>query len=240
MGAVKIYMQPRASRRYLLTVLVVVAAVYVGIVFALWDNAPGHPAMIVLGLMSAATVLTVITFAVQRHFLYPLMAVLYLSFFAAPIGLSLIAIVLTAGSDAPIAAAFPYAVLAYLLIATAAEYSSIDFKDLPRKLTHAPFRRAGDDSLYFDPHVSVLFLSPWRGNNGYPRFNLLRLIATVVLFAVLLIIAAALVPTGPKPSQASGVALGWILALIALVTRPFLMQHLIKLRLVLMKTRGQI
>ncbi len=240
MGAVKIYMQPRASRRYLLTILVVVTAVYVGIVIALWNNAPGHPAMIALALMSAATVLTVIAFVVQRHFLYPLMVVIYLGFFAAPIGLSLIAIVLTAGSDAPIAAAFPYAVLAYLLIVTAAEYSRIDFKDLPRKLTHAPFRRAGHDSLYFDPHVSVLFLSPWRGKNGYPRFNLLRLITAAVLFAVLLIIATALVPAGSKPSQASGVALGWILALIALVTRPFLMQHLIKLRLVLMKTRGQI
>lgn len=240
MGAVKIYMQPRSSHRYLLTILVVIAAVYVGIVMALWDNAPGHPAMIALALMSAATVLTVVAFAIQRHFLYPLMAVIHLCFFAAPIGLSLIAIVLTADSEKPIAAAFPYTVLVYLLITTAAEYSRIDFKDLPRKLTHAPFRRAGEDSLYFDPHVSVLFLSPWRSKNGYPLFNLLRFIGALILFAAILIIATALVPTGPKPSQASGVALGWLLALIALVARPFLMQHLIKLRLVLMKARGQI
>lgn len=211
-----------------------------GIVFALWDNAPGHPAVIVLELVvgdgaDGDHLCRSTTFSLSAD------GGPVSDFFAAPSGLSLIAIVLTMTAAKPIAAAFPYAVLAYLLIATAAEHSSIDSaKDLPRKLTHAPFRRAGDDGLYFDPHVSVLFLSPWRGNNGYPRFNLLRLIATVVLFAVLLIIAAALVPTGPKPSQASGVALSWILALIALVMRPFLMQHLIKLRLVLMKARGQI
>lgn len=236
----KIYMQPRASRRYLLTVLVVLAAVYFGIVMALWDNAPGHPAMIALALMCAATVLTVAIFAVQRHFLYPLMAGVYLTFFAAPIGLSLIAIVLTTGTDAPIAAAFPYTVLIYLLIATALEYSRIDFNDLPRKVTQAPFRKAAEDMLYFDPHVSVLFLSPWRGKNGHPRFNLLRVIAALVLFVVILMIAIALVPTGPKPAQTSGVALGWILALIALVMRPFLMQHLIKLRLAQLKAKGQI
>ena len=236
----KIYMQPRVSRRYLLTVLVVLAAVHIGIVMALWGNAPGHPAMIALALMCAATVVMVAIFAVQRHFPYTLMAGVYLTFFAAPIGLSLIAIVLTAGTDAPIAAALPCSVLVYLLIATGAEYSRIDFNDLPRKVTQAPFRKAGEDMLYFDPHVSVLALSPWRGKNGYPRFNLLRVIGALVLFVVILIIAIALVPTGPRAAQSSAVALGWILALIALVMRPFLMQHLIKLRLVQMKAKGQI
>ena len=236
----KIYMKPRGSHRYLLTVLMVLAAIYIGIVAALWGMAPGHPAMIALVLICAATALIVLSFAVQRHFPFALMSIIYLTYFATPVGLALIAIVLTAGSDTAAAVALPYTVLIYLLTVTAIEYSRINFKALPKKVTDKPFRKAADDALSFDPHVSVLFLSPWRKANGFPRFNIPGMIGALALFVVIFAIAIALAPTGTRGSESNVVALGWMLALIALLMRPFLLAHLIRLKLVLMKARGAI
>lgn len=108
-------------------------------------------------------------------------------------------------------------------------------------VANKPFRSAGDGGLFFNPHASVLFLSPCRNDDSFffaGRICRLQQLLVVVLFIYMMWLFAAKVQT----DNATGVApaFGVMLSLAAFVMQPFLLQHMIKLRLVLLKRKGLI
>lgn len=237
----KIYLQTFNSRRFLLIGGLVLSLFYAGIVALLWHIKPDHPAMfVVMPLYLIFAICTILPFFF-RNFLYVITAGMAFTAFVCPIVMCLIAMVLTTGNDSRFVVLLPYAALAFNLVVTGLEYRGIDFDKLPTKVTRKPFRSAGDGGLFFNPHASVLFLSPWRNDDSFffaGRIRRLQQLLVVVLFIYMMWLFAAKVQT----DNATGVApaFGVMLSLAAFVMQPYVLQHMIKLRLVLLKGKGRI
>lgn len=158
--------------------------------------------------------------------------------FISPPVMSMFAIVLTAGTGG-ILSALAYLSLAYVLILSFTEYLLIDFNKLPASVRLRAFSKAGRGRLYFDAHSSVLFLSPWRKDESFffahPIVQRLQIALAMFLFLYM----AALTAYRPGTQGQAGLAwFGLMLSILAIVAQPLLLQHLIKLRIVWMKSKG--
>lgn len=238
----KIYLQTFNSRGFLRWGGIALSLFYTGIVATLWHVKPDHPAMLViipLYLSSAICTILPFFFGNMPYFITAGMA---FTAFVSPAVMCLIAMVLTSGQESRAVVLFPYAALTFNLVVTGLEYRGIDFDNLPAKVTRKPFRRSGDGGLFFNPHSAVLFLSPWRNDDSFffARRSIRRLqqLLVVVLVIYMMWVYSAKV----HADNATGVAaaFGIMLSLVAFVMQPYLLQHAIKLRLVLLKRSGRI
>ena len=153
----------------------------------------------------------------------------------------LFAMVLSSGNDSRFVILFPYIALSFNLIVTGLEYRGIDFDRLPSKVRNKPFRRSRDGDLFFNPHASVLFLSPWRNDDSWffaGSIRRLQQLLVIALFIYMMWMYGAKI----QAKNATGVASAFsvMLSVTAIVMQPYLLQHLIKLRLVLLKGAGRI
>lgn len=240
MSAMNIYVKLGASRGFLLISMLLLGIVTLGMIAWMWCTLPFHPAMIPITASQVISLFSWLLLVPRRHFPYPICAVSYFTLFICPVVMCLIAMVLTTGNSSHFVVVLPYAVLAYNLVITGLEYRGIDFDRLPTKARSKPFRSAGDGSLFFNPHASVLFLSPWRNDDSWfftgPIRRLQKLLV-IVLFIYMMWMSSAKIQT---ENATVAPAFGVMLSLAAIVMQPYLLQHMIKLRLVLMKGRGQI
>lgn len=242
MAVTNIYLLPGASRGFLLSGLAFLSVIISAMLAWMWIDLPFHPAMIPITATQIISMISWLFLIRRKNFPYLTCAISYFMLFTCPVILCLIAMVLTSGQESRAVALFPYAALAFNLVVTGLEYRGIDFDNLPAKVTRKPFRRSGDGGLFFNPHSAVLFLSPWRNDDSFffARRSIRRLqqLLVVVLVIYMMWVYSAKV----HADNATGVAaaFGIMLSLVAFVMQPYLLQHAIKLRLVLLKRSGRI
>ena len=242
MAVTNIYVSLGASRGFLLSGLAFLGVIIPAMLAWMWIDLPFHPAMIPITVSQVVAMLSWLFLIRRKHFPYLICAISYFMLFICPVILCLIAMVLTSGHESRVVVLFPYAALAFNLIVTGLEYRGIDFDNLPTKVTRKPFRRAGDGGLFFNAHSSVLFLSPWRNDDSF--FFAERAIRRLQQFLVVVLVIYMMWVYSAKvhADNATGVAaaFGIMLSLLAFVAQPYLLQHAIKLRLVLLKRAGRI
>lgn len=241
MAVMNIYVTLGASRSFLLIGMLLLGFSTLGMLTWMWRAIPFHPAMVLVTASQVISLLSWLLLVPRRHFPYLICAASYFTLFICPVVMCLIAMVLTTGNEFRFVAVLPYIALVYNLVITGLEYRGIDFDRLPPKARNKPFRRSGDGGLFFNPHASVLFLSPWRNDDSWffaGPIRRLQQLLVVVLFIYMMWMFAAKIQTENATGVAS--AFGVMLSLAAFVMQPYLLQHLIKLRLVLLKGEGRI
>ncbi|WP_417330104.1 hypothetical protein [Halomonas cupida] len=238
MTAMNIYLKLTTSRRFLLFGLPVLSLFYSGAVALLWVSMPWHPAMMAVAALCLVNVICSLSFFFYSDFPYLPIAGMAFSTFVCPVAQCLIAMILLADVGSTVIVVLPYLVLIYNLVVTGIEYAGIDFQSLPARVTKRPFTGAGKAGLYFDAHVGVLFLSPWRNDNSFFFRGPIRRLQ--VLLVILVFLYMMLLYPGMSQQGHVGPGLGGLLVLMALVMQPYLLQHLIKLRIVLMKRNRRI
>lgn len=167
MAAMNIYLKVEASQRFLLMAMLLMSFAYLGLVVSLWVFMPFHLAMIPLTVCSVICLLATMSLLFFPRFPYPIFAIIYFTFFICPVVMCLFAIILTAGANSMLVIALPYLALAYSVAVTDVEYSGVNFGSLPRRVTRKPFEKSSNGDLVFNPHISVLFLSPWRNDDSF-------------------------------------------------------------------------
>lgn len=237
----KIYLRLTTSRSFLLYGGLALSLFYGMCVMLLWAVNPYHPAMFAVIPICMFCIGCTLSFLFFSNFPYIIISCMAFSIFISPVVMCLIAMVLTSVSGSQFAILIPYVILSYNIVVTALEYFRIDFQSLPAGMTRRMFSKSGGGALFFNPHVSVLFLSPWRSDDSFffsgPIRHLQKLLVIFMFIYMMVFFAMKVRPDG---AQDVWPAFGVLLALAALVMQPYLLQHLIRLRLVWMKSRGQI